>query len=247
MNIKIDNDKRAFFQWDTNQKLVIEGADGCQEVHFCPEEASNAMVCKITEEGENRIVVVPNVLLQEAGHITAYIFRVDNEGQETKYARSFKVIPRAKPDDYVYTETEVWNYKKLEERLIGMKEFELVNAVAAHLEEHPVETGATAEEAAQIKQNAENIKKLSDNKLDASKLPEVVTDALAQAKASGEFKGDRGEQGPQGEKGEQGEPGPQGSAGADGKTPVRGVDYWTDEDIEAIKGYWEDALCNAKF
>lgn len=49
--------------------------------------------------------------------------------------------------------------------------------------------------------------------------------------------GDTGPQGPTGPKGETGEPGPQGAtgaAGADGKTPVKGVDYWTEEDKQEI-------------
>lgn len=41
-------------------------------------------------------------------------------------------------------------------------------------------------------------------------------------------KGDKGETGPQGPQGPQGETGP---AGADGKTPVKGVDYFTDDDM----------------
>lgn len=41
-----------------------------------------------------------------------------------------------------------------------------------------------------------------------------------------------GEPGPQGEKGEKGDTGP---AGADGYSPVRGVDYWTEEDIAEIR------------
>ena len=35
-------------------------------------------------------------------------------------------------------------------------------------------------------------------------------------------------------KGTQGPPGPSGSDGRDGKTPVRGVDYWTEEDQQII-------------
>lgn len=52
--------------------------------------------------------------------------------------------------------------------------------------------------------------------------------------------GDSGPQGPQGDKGETGATGAQGPAGADGSpgadgyTPVRGVDYWTDEDKQQI-------------
>lgn len=56
-------------------------------------------------------------------------------------------------------------------------------------------------------------KKAREEKLDASKLPEAVNEALAQAKASGEFNGDDGE---------------------DGKTPVKGVDYYTEADKAEI-------------
>lgn len=35
--------------------------------------------------------------------------------------------------------------------------------------------------------------------------------------------------------------------GTDGKTPVRGVDYWTDEDKDEIKQWVEDAILNGKW
>ena len=52
-------------------------------------------------------------------------------------------------------------------------------------------------------------------KLDASKLSEAIDTALAQAKESGEFDGKDGEPG---------------APGKDGYTPVKGVDYYTEED-----------------
>lgn len=50
-----------------------------------------------------------------------------------------------------------------------------------------------------------------EKKLDKTALPTAINDALAQAKASGEFDGAKGE------KGEKGDPGPAGPKGADGK------------------------------
>ena len=50
-------------------------------------------------------------------------------------------------------------------------------------------------------------------------------------------KGDTGAQGPKGDKGDKGDTGPQGpkgEPGIQGYTPIRGVDYWTIEDQNAI-------------
>ena len=66
-------------------------------------------------------------------------------------------------------------------------------AVTKYLDENPVASGATAEQAAQIEQNKQDIENLSKDKLDASGLPEAINDALEQAKASGEFKGEPGD------------------------------------------------------
>ena len=66
------------------------------------------------------------------------------------------------------------------------------------------------------------------------KIGAAVKSALADAKASGEFKGDKGDPGEQGSQGVQGEKGDTGETGADGYTPVKGTDYFTPEDVEAI-------------
>lgn len=61
-------------------------------------------------------------------------------------------------------------------------------------------------------------------------------------------KGDKGDQGEKGDTGDKGDTGATGAAGADGKdgadgyTPQRGTDYWTDDDIAAIKSYVDAAI-----
>ena len=73
-------------------------------------------------------------------------------------------------------------------------------------------------QAADAKAVGDKLEKLSTEKLDADKLPTAVNDALAQAKASGEFDGEDGED------------------GQDGYTPVKGVDYFTDSDKQELVG-----------
>lgn len=81
------------------------------------------------------------------------------------------------------------------------------------------ETLAKAGYAADAKAAGDAIR----GKLDKTALPTAINDALAQAKASGEFdgpkgeKGDKGDPGAQGIRGEKGETGPAGAKGADGK------------------------------
>jgi hypothetical protein len=168
------------------------------------------LVCLIEQEDGVRFVNVPNILLQNEGALTAYLCSRTNDGIETRLSRHFPVRPRAKPESYVYTETEVLNYTYLDNRLKDLEGEGLANAVADYLKENPVQAGATAEEAAQIQQNKADIEQLAQDKLDASELPEAVNEALAQAKESGEFKGEPG------------------------KTPEKGKDYFTPAEVQAI-------------
>lgn len=67
-----------------------------------------------------------------------------------------------------------------------------------------------------------------------AKLDELETPDVAAAVASYlEENPPVGEPGPQGEKGD---------PGADGYTPLRGVDYWTEEDKAEIKAYVDEAI-----
>lgn len=214
---------RSFYQWDTGQYLIVDGADGCNEVHFSNRNTTNAPVVKIRDQDGVMVVDVPNFLLQEAIMFTAFLFYRNEDQTETRYSQTFLVLPRPKPESYVYTETEVLNYSSLDARIRELEEDDTVDpeAIAEGVEKYMSENPITPESIGALK---------------ADKLPEAVNDALAQAKASGEFKGEKGDTGPQGPRGEQGPKGdtgaigPQGPAGADGKTPVKGTDYYTEED-----------------
>lgn len=68
------------------------------------------------------------------------------------------------------------------------------------------------------------VKNLLSEKVSTDEISSVIDEALSQAKASGEFDGADGQN------------------GVDGKTPVRGTDYWTDADKAEIKSYVDDAI-----
>ena len=93
----------------------------------------------------------------------------------------------------------------------------LAAAIAAYLDEHPIDAGLDkAELAAYLTENGY----LTD-----AALADAIAQALAEAKASGQFDGAPGKDGVDGKDGTQ---------GVDGYTPVKGVDYGTPEEIAEI-------------
>lgn len=122
MKVKILGDSPGFWQWDTGQKLVVEDDGMCNEVHFCNTLSTEAMVLSIKEQDGLRVVDVPNILLQQASMLMAYLYRYDTDGSETCCVYRFSVIPRPKPANYVYTETEVQNYSSLAARMDALEE-----------------------------------------------------------------------------------------------------------------------------
>lgn len=113
---KIYDGREHFYQWDLNQKLIIED-ETMTQVHFCNKTDDCALVCEIYSENGLRLVNVPNILFQSDWRIKVWGYCEDY----TKHEATFKVCSRSKPSDYIYTETEVKNYADLEERIAELE------------------------------------------------------------------------------------------------------------------------------
>ena len=73
--------------------------------------------------------------------------------------------------------------------------------------------------------------------VDEAEVQRIVADYISVNKE--ELKGDKGD------KGDKGEPGNNGINGADGYTPIKGIDYWTEEDKTEIKQYVDNQIGGA--
>lgn len=118
---KILDGREHFFQWDTNRKLVVSDA-AVDFVHFCNRTDSCSLVVEVYEQDGLRLADVPNILLQSDWPIRVYGYC---GGCYTKQMATYKVASRTKPDDYVYTETEMLNYSTLLERIEELEEKEV--------------------------------------------------------------------------------------------------------------------------
>lgn len=114
----IENNRESFYQWDTNQKLIVDDSS-VDEVHFCTRACNEALVVEVKEEDGVRFAEVPNILLQKTFDLKAYAYCGDGYTIREEY---FKIIERTKPTDYIYTETEVKRYEDLEEAIAAVAE-----------------------------------------------------------------------------------------------------------------------------
>ena len=106
---KIYNGRKEFFQWDLNQKLIVEDPE-IDQVHFCNRTDDYAIVCEIYEQDGMRLVDIPNVLFQEDWPIRVYAYC-----DFTKAVAVYTVISRTRPSDYVYsTKDEVIKWQDLQ-------------------------------------------------------------------------------------------------------------------------------------
>lgn len=144
MSLIIADGRSLFYQWDTGQQLIVENGDGCREVHFCHNGDETALVCVIREAEGRRVADVPNILLQRAGTLMAYLSEETETATRIRHVNSFCVKPRPKPEDYLYTETEVLNYTSLSSRLEKLEGEGISRAVEAYLKENPVGVGSGA-------------------------------------------------------------------------------------------------------
>ena len=106
---KILDGREYFYQWDLNQKLIVED-DSINEVHFSNRTDGSSLVVEVDEL---RQASVPNILLQDYWNIRVYAYCYSGESKYTKVEEKFEVKKRSKPSDYIYTEEEnkIWDNK----------------------------------------------------------------------------------------------------------------------------------------
>ena len=237
------NDGRSeLWQWDTGRTLTVD-AD-CSQVHFSNKVFGRSIDVDVVDG----VAIVPDILLQTDKDLNVWAFVGTAENGYTKISKTFKINRRNKPADYVFTPPDQTTLGELVERLDKIEESQdpdaIKNAVEDYLEQNPVEVPVQSVngQTGEVKLPAGDVGAISQDDLQ-----EATNEALAQAKASGEFdgpqgpKGYPGETGPAGPTGEtgpegpQGERGPQGEKGEPGEKGDPGNDYiLTDADKEEI-------------
>jgi hypothetical protein len=134
---KIYDGREAFYQWDVEQKIVVDDRSITQ-VHFCNRTDDCALICECYEHEGKWVADVPNILLQDNWRIRVYAY----DGCATKHEQRYDVIARSKPDTYVYTETEVLSYETIKKQMDAITN-DIEGVVRDYLEENPIDVDLT--------------------------------------------------------------------------------------------------------
>ena len=166
------NDGRAeLWQWDTGRTLSVD-AD-CSQVHFSNKVFGRSIDVDVTDGTS----IIPDVLLQTDKDLNVWAFVGTAENGYTKISKTFKVNRRNKPADYVFTPTDQTSLEEIKEKI------DYLESIQAPVQSVNGQTG-------EVKLTAEDVGAISQDDLQ-----NATNEALAQAKASGEFDGADGADG----------------------------------------------------
>ena len=206
--LDLNDGRDELWQWDTGRTLIVD--TDCSQVHFSNKVFGRSIDVNVADG----VAIIPDVLLQTDKDLNVWAFSGTAENGYTKISKTFKVNRRNKPADYVFTPPDQTSLEEIKERVSHLESMQdpgaIKNAVEDYLERNPVEAPVQSVngQIGKVELTAKDVGAISQYDLQAA-----TNEALAQAKASGEFDG---------------------APGADGHTPEYGVDYGTPEQISGI-------------
>ena len=185
------NDGRSeLWQWDTGRTLTVD-AD-CSQVHFSNKVFGRSIDVDVVDG----VAVIPDILLQTDKDLNVWAFSGTAENGYTKISKTFKVNRRNKPADYVFTPADQTTLEQIQEKIDYLESIQdpdaIKNAVNDYLDQNPVEAPVQSVNGhtGAVKLTAKDVGAISQDNLQ-----DATNEALAQAKASGEFDGADGADG----------------------------------------------------
>ena len=119
MNITLDDGRTELWQWDTGRKIVVDDKS-VSEVHFSKYSSNQA----ITREVVNGKAEIPNFLLQDTHAVTVYAYSGSIENGYTMAEKTFNVVKKPKPANYVETEEDKAILSKIKEEIGDLSELQ---------------------------------------------------------------------------------------------------------------------------
>lgn len=203
--MNIFDGRKAFYQWDTNRKIRLNAP--CQELHIGRGGDETTIDVKVLDSGGDYYAEVPDEILQDAAPFIAYGYVTTPDGNYTRVQQRFAVIAHEKPAGYIYTPAERLTWAQLQAQIGDLSNLttEVKTSLVAAINEAALSGGGTGIESITYK---------GEDESGGNMYTVLLTDGTSYDITA-----------PKGAKGDK---------GADGKTPVKGTDYWTAADKREI-------------
>lgn len=117
MKILLDNNLEFLYQWDLDRYIYLVDIKKNEKIkiNFTNKTINEAIVQEPKTINDLFVCKIPNSLLQYDKDLTVYIV----ENNKVIFSKTFKVIGRNKPENYVYTDEEQKLYERMEENLLS--------------------------------------------------------------------------------------------------------------------------------
>ena len=188
--LTLNDGRTELWQWDTGRTLAVD-AD-CSQVHFSNKVFGRSIDVDVVDG----VAGIPDILLQTDKDLNVWAFVGTSENGYTKISKTFKVNRRNKPADYVFTPPDQTSLEEIKEKIDYLESMQdpdaIKNAVNDYLEQNPVESPVQSVngQTGTVELTSKDVGAISRDDLQ-----EATNEALAQAKASGEFDGADGSDG----------------------------------------------------
>ena len=122
--IELEGGKRFLWQWEKNKRIVMDEYPAGTRVEFSRryDAKDSSIVVLSYADGGHVYANIPNILLQEACYISAFVCPSAAELTYKPQKTDFKVVRREKPDDYIYEETETLSFEELLRQIKDLEE-----------------------------------------------------------------------------------------------------------------------------
>ena len=140
MNITLDDGRTELWQWDTGRKIVVDDKS-VSEVHYSKYSSTQA----ITREVIDGKAEIPNFLLQDTHAVTVYAYSGSIENGYTMAEKTFNVVKKPKPANYVETEEDKAILAKLKAAIGDLSELQTTskNNLVSAINEAATSGGST--------------------------------------------------------------------------------------------------------
>lgn len=109
--MKRENNVGWFWQWDTGCRIIAETPANRADFLNTAQDRVVSVAC---QDGS---FPVPDTCLRDSGDLTVFLVSAQPDGQQTVHTQVFRIKPRPKPDDYIYTPQEFASYTLLKAQL----------------------------------------------------------------------------------------------------------------------------------